>query len=419
MICKYCGKPVSGGICTSCKKTVSLSYTSHELSDVLGLNAVPSSVSTSQSIGEEQLHAAYEEGYSSGKNQGYSVGWDAAQKDAFKKNKRKQRWLLIIAASTMVLIAVICSFAFNSIGFSRGYQQGKFEGVQEQKNADELIISEKLKQAQKNDDEAIIREKLKSELEDEYKNGYRTGYIKGKAEGYQRGLDEKNHATSSPAPSPTSSPAVLKYNANNSKVKELQRRLIKLGFLAQNEDDAKYGPKTQTAIEEFQKKNGVFPVDGSAVSQDLWDLIMSEDAVPMASPSTPTSETFSERPTPTPENKSEPAESAMKLYIGEMEIPVTWEDNDSVAAMKDLLSLTVSLPTYGDFEQRRQIGENMLGNDSQKITNIGNIILYLGNQNVIIYKPNNWSYIRLGQVDLSEQEMTDLLSNGDVRIKIR
>ena len=103
MICKYCGKPVSGGICTSCKKAVSLSYTSHELSDMLA---------PSPSIGPKQLHAAYEDGFSAGENHGYSIGWDAAQKDALGKNMRRQRLLMIIAASAVILLAVICSFAF-------------------------------------------------------------------------------------------------------------------------------------------------------------------------------------------------------------------------------------------------------------------------------------------------------------------
>ena len=266
MICKYCGKPLSGGICMSCKKSVPLSYKSHELSDVLGLGAFSPSLTPPPSIDEKQLHAAYEDGFTSGKKQGYSIGWDAAQKDAFERNMRKQRLLVIIVASAMVLLATICSFTFNSIGFSRGYQQGKVDGKQEQKAEDDVAISEK--------------------LNSEYK--------KGKAAGYKLGYAEGILVTPSPTPSSTPSPTpapimVKKGDKNSPDVKQLQQRLIELGFLpqGQGEDDGDYGPKTEEAIKKFQKKNGITPVDGSTVRQDLWDLIMSEPAEnPTSAPET-------------------------------------------------------------------------------------------------------------------------------------
>ena len=292
MICKYCGKPVSSGICTSCKKAVSLSYTSHELSDMLGLN-VSEPLPPPPSIGQEQLQAAYEEGYSSGKKHGYSIGWEAAQKDARKKSMRKQRLLMIIAASAMVLLAVICSFAFNSIGFSRGYQQGKVVGKQEQKT----------------DDETIIREKLKSERQDGYDEDYRIGYEEGILVTPSPTPSPSHSPTPSPTLSPTSAPIVLMLKSKGSVVRQLQQRLIELGFLAQNGVDGDYDPNTKKAIEEFQKKNGVTPVDGSSiVRQGLWNLIMSEDAIPMIPIPTPTVEVDSENTNLTPENESAPAE---------------------------------------------------------------------------------------------------------------
>ena len=37
---------------------------------------------------------------------------------------------------------------------------------------------------------------------------------------------------------------------------------------------------------------------------------------------------------------------------------------------------------------------------------------------VVFYESNSWAYTRLGKMDLSEKEVTDLLSNGDVTITI-
>ena len=41
-----------------------------------------------------------------------------------------------------------------------------------------------------------------------------------------------------------------------------------------------------------------------------------------------------------------------------------------------------------------------------------------GDQIVIFYGSNTWSYTRLGHVDLTQEEMTELLGNGDVIVTI-
>ena len=46
-------------------------------------------------------------------------------------------------------------------------------------------------------------------------------------------------------------------------------------------------------------------------------------------------------------------------------------------------------------------------------------MLYNGNQLVVFYGSNSWSYTRLGKIqNLSEAELKEFLSNGDVTIKI-
>ena len=111
-------------------------------------------------------------------------------------------------------------------------------------------------------------------------------------------------------------------------------------------------------------------------------------------------------------------ESGLKLYIGEAEVPVTWEDNDSVEELKTLLPLTIQMSMYGGFEQVGSIGSSITRNDEQTITSSGDIVLYSGNQIVVFYGSNTWAYTMLGHVNLSQQEMTDLLSHGNVKITI-
>lgn len=111
-------------------------------------------------------------------------------------------------------------------------------------------------------------------------------------------------------------------------------------------------------------------------------------------------------------------EKEMKLFIGDVEVPVTWEENASVEALRELLPLTIQMSMYGGFEQVGPIGTSIVRDDAQTVTDFGDIVLYSGNQIVIFYGSNSWAYTRLGHVDLSQEEMAELLSNGDVVIRI-
>ena len=108
----------------------------------------------------------------------------------------------------------------------------------------------------------------------------------------------------------------------------------------------------------------------------------------------------------------------MKLLIGETEVPVNWESNASVDALRELLPLTIPMSMYGGFEQVGSIGQSIARNDEQTTTAAGDIVLYSGNQIVIFYGSNSWAYTRLGHVELTQREMTDLLSQEDVVITL-
>lgn len=120
----------------------------------------------------------------------------------------------------------------------------------------------------------------------------------------------------------------------------------------------------------------------------------------------------------TDETETEKAGRMMRLKIGETEVPVTWEDNESVSELKGLLPLTIPMTMYGGFEQVGPIGHSIVSEDKQITTEYGDIVLYSGNQIVIFYGANSWAYTRLGHVELSQDEMVDLLGAGDVTIQM-
>ena len=116
------------------------------------------------------------------------------------------------------------------------------------------------------------------------------------------------------------------------------------------------------------------------------------------------------------------AEKNLVMKIGDKNVAVDWEDNESVAALRDLVSespLTIQMSMYGGFEQVGPIGASLPRNDVQTTTSSGDIVLYSGNQIVVFYGSNSWAYTRLGHItDQSAEDMAQLLGNGDVCITL-
>ncbi|MCR5264431.1 MAG: hypothetical protein K6D94_11180 [Clostridiales bacterium] len=121
------------------------------------------------------------------------------------------------------------------------------------------------------------------------------------------------------------------------------------------------------------------------------------------------------------EPEETPVEKTLKLSIADAEMPVTWQDNESVEALKELAAdgLNIQMSMYGGFEQVGPLGKSLPRDDKQTTTGHGDIVLYSGDQIVVFYGSNSWSYTRLGHIGLSQQEMTDLLSNGDVVLTLK
>ncbi len=115
-------------------------------------------------------------------------------------------------------------------------------------------------------------------------------------------------------------------------------------------------------------------------------------------------------------------EKTLRLFINDTEVPVDWEENESVEALVHLVAaepVTVQMSMYGGFEQVGSLETSLPRNDVQTVTQAGDIVLYSGNQIVVFYGSNSWAYTRLGRItDVSAEELTDLLSNGDVAITL-
>ena len=112
----------------------------------------------------------------------------------------------------------------------------------------------------------------------------------------------------------------------------------------------------------------------------------------------------------------------LKLFIDEKEVPVIWEDNNSVKALYEYVidnHLSVDMHIYGGFEQVGSLGTNLPTVDHNIETEAGDIVLYNGNQIVIFYGSNSWAYTKLGKIDNANQDsMKQLLAEKDVKVTI-
>lgn len=108
----------------------------------------------------------------------------------------------------------------------------------------------------------------------------------------------------------------------------------------------------------------------------------------------------------------------MNVQIGSSTFTATLEDNpavDSFVKMMENAPVVIRMSDYSGFEKVGAIGTSLPASNSQTTTQSGDIVLYNGNQIVIFYGSNSWSYTRLGKIDdLSGWE--EALGSGDVTV---
>ncbi len=112
--------------------------------------------------------------------------------------------------------------------------------------------------------------------------------------------------------------------------------------------------------------------------------------------------------------------AGMKLLINDREVPGKWLWNDSTLELSYMLPVTAEMSMYGGFEQVGALTEDFsLPSSDKRITTLpGDIVLYSGDRLVLFYGSNTWEYTRLGIIDLPENELRELLGNGDVTVTI-
>ncbi len=116
--------------------------------------------------------------------------------------------------------------------------------------------------------------------------------------------------------------------------------------------------------------------------------------------------------------EEESMDRKMIVEISGNRFTATLENNKAVDALAEMMEegpVTIQMSDYAGFEKVGALGTDLPANNRQTTTQSGDIVLYQGDQIVIFYGSNSWSYTKLGRID-DLTGWSDALGDGDVTV---
>ena len=116
------------------------------------------------------------------------------------------------------------------------------------------------------------------------------------------------------------------------------------------------------------------------------------------------------------------SQTKVLLKVGGNTMTATLTDNGATRELTKLLEqgdITIRMSDYGGFEKVGALPQSFPTSNTQITTEPGDIMLYQGNQMVIFYGSNSWSYTRLGKIDdATVSNLRQFLGNGDITLTL-
>ena len=120
--------------------------------------------------------------------------------------------------------------------------------------------------------------------------------------------------------------------------------------------------------------------------------------------------------TDNPNYETEDISMKMNVQIGDTSFIATLENNVATSELMEIMReapISISMSDYSGFEKVGSLGRSLTTDNHQTTTSAGDIVLYNGNQIVMFYGSNSWSYTRIGKIDdLTGWE--DALGSGSI-----
>ncbi len=124
-------------------------------------------------------------------------------------------------------------------------------------------------------------------------------------------------------------------------------------------------------------------------------------------------------------NENKPAgeeENIMYIKIGDTALTARLAANSATAALVEKLRIapvTIAMSDYGGWEKVGGFGFELPASDERITAQPCEFVLYQGNQLVIFYGSNSWSYTRLGKFEnVTPSELKEILGTGDVTVTL-
>lgn len=134
--------------------------------------------------------------------------------------------------------------------------------------------------------------------------------------------------------------------------------------------------------------------------------------------SSPSEESPAEQEAENGKKSKENETMKMNVQVGDSIFTAILEENTAAAAFVQLMKeapVVIQMSDYSGFEKVGSLGTELPADNSRTTTQSGDIVLYNGNQIVIFYGSNAWSYTRLGKIeDLTGWE--EALGSGDATV---
>ncbi len=115
-------------------------------------------------------------------------------------------------------------------------------------------------------------------------------------------------------------------------------------------------------------------------------------------------------------NQEEQFVDTIYLTIGTHKITVKLEENIATKAFVELLNegdISYNAHDYGGFEKVGDLGHTLPREDRQMTTEAGDVILYSGDQIVLFYGSNSWSYTKIGKIQGAASEIKEILTESN------
>ena len=106
----------------------------------------------------------------------------------------------------------------------------------------------------------------------------------------------------------------------------------------------------------------------------------------------------------------------MSVTIGEQSFTATLEDNVATRELVEMMKeapISIDMDDYSGFEKVGPLGRSLTTANQQITTQAGDIVLYSGNQIVMFYGSNSWSYTKIGTID-DLSGWKDALGSGNI-----